>query len=238
MRTTGKIVAAVLTGLCLLGTAACTGDKGSPQPTQQAELTPAQRLDAAKAALDAATSVHLTLTSAGVPSGASGLISGEGWGAHPPAFKGTFKVGVAGVQADAEITSVGGEVWAKLPLVPGTHKINPKDYGLPDPATLFSPEHGLTTLLPATTSAAAGKQTRKGSEVLTSVTGELPGSAVVGLLGIGDRSATYHATYLLTDANQLRQVTLEGPFFGSGTTSTYTLVLDRYGEPVSITKPS
>lgn len=238
MRTTGKIVAAVLSGLCLLGTAACTGDKGSPQPTQQAQLTPAQRLAAAKSALDAATSVHLTLASANVPERASGLISGSGWGTHPPAFKGTFKVAVAGVQADAEITSVGGEVWAKLPLVPGTNKINPKDFGMPDPATLFSPETGLTTLLTATTSPAAGQQTRKGAEVLTTVTGSLPGSAVVGLLGIGDRSATYRATYLLTDANQLRQVALEGPFFGSGTTSTYTLVLDRYNEAVSITRPS
>ncbi len=238
MRTTGKIVAAVLTGLCLLGTAACTGDSGSPQASQQTELTPAQRLAAAKSALDEATSVHLTLTSAGVPDGASGLISGEGVGTHPPAFKGTFKVAVSGVQADAEITSVGGEVWATLPLVPGTNKINPKDYGLPDPAHLLSPDGGLTSLLTTTTSPTLGSKTRKGSEVLTTVTGELPGSAVVGLFGIGDKSATYHVTYLLTDANQLRQVALEGPFFGAGTTSTYTLVLDRYGEPVSITTPT
>lgn len=238
MRTTARIVAAVLAALCLLGTAACTGNDGSPQPTQQAQLSPAQRLAAAKSALDAATSVHLTLTSAGVPDRASGLISGEGWGTHPPAFKGTFKIAVAGVQADAQVTSVGGEVWAKLPLVPGTNKIDPKDYGLPDPAALFSPEHGLTTLLTATTSPALGAQTRKGTEVLTTITGELPGGAVVDLLGIGDRGATYHATYLLTEANQLRQVALEGPFFGGGTTSAYTLVFERYGEPVTVTRPS
>ncbi|MDN5797788.1 MAG: LppX_LprAFG lipoprotein [Intrasporangium sp.] len=237
MRTTGKIVAALLAGLCLFGTAACTGDS-SPPPTEQTELTPAQRLDAAKSNLDAATSVHVSLTSAGVPEHASGLVSGEGWGAHPPAFKGTFKVAVAGVQADAEITSVDGKVWARLPLVPGTHQIAPADYGLPDPAVLFSRDRGLTTLITATTSPTAGGQTRKGSEVLTKITGDLPGSAVVDLLRIGEQAETYHATYLLTDANQLRQVSIEGPFFGSGTSSAYTLVLDRYGEPVTITRPT
>jgi lipoprotein LprG len=45
-------------------------------------------------------------------------------------------------------------------------------------------------------------------------------------------------SYALTDANQVRQVTITGPFFGAGTTSTYTLVLDRYGEPVTISKPA
>jgi lipoprotein LprG len=44
-------------------------------------------------------------------------------------------------------------------------------------------------------------------------------------------------TYGLTDAQQLRQVVITGPFFGAGTTSTYTLTLDQYGKPVTITKP-
>lgn len=238
MRIRGRIVAVGLSGLCLLGAAACSGDSGSPSPTQQAELTPAQRLAAAKSTVDAATSLHLTLTSSNVPDDASGIVSAEGVGTHPPAFQGTFNVKIRGVQADAEVTAVGGDVWAKLPFVPGTNKIDPAQFGLPDPAGLFSPDTGLTTLLTATTDLKAGGQTRKGAEVLTTITGTLPGSAVVDLFRIGDRTGSYATTYGLTDTNELRQVELTGPFFGARSESTYNLTLDQYDQPVTISPPT
>jgi lipoprotein LprG len=236
MPTTRRLAAALLCALCAVTVASCSSGPDEPAPTQT-EQSPAQRLAAAKAVVDAATSVHLALTSSDVPDGVSGIVSADGWGTHPPAFKGTFKVTLNGIQADAELTSVGGEVYAKLPLIPGTNKIDPKTYGLPDPAQLFSPDQGLTTLLTKTQAPQAGDQVRVGSEVLTTISGTLPGDAVVDLFLIGDRSGTYQVRYGLTDAGQLRQVVLTGPFFGAGTTSTYTLVLDQYGQPVTITKP-
>ena len=119
----------------------------------------------------------------------------------------------------------------------GRDKIDPASLGLPDPATLFSPDAGLTTLLTKTTNPTVAGQVRAGSEVLTTITGTIPGDAVVDLFKIGDRNGTFAATYGLTEANELRQVTLTGPFFGAGTTSTYMLTLDQYGEPVTITEP-
>ena len=234
MRITGKLVAAAAAALCALSLASCSSD---PEGTSPTELTAAQQLAAAKAKVDAAPSVHLKLDSANVPDGSSGVVSADGWGKHPPAFKGTFKVALQGIQADAEITSLDGEVYAKLPLIPGTNKIDPATFGLPDPAVLFAPDKGLTTLLTATTSPVVGDKVRKGSEVLTTVSGKLPGSAVADLFLIGDRNGTFDASYALTDSQELRQVTLTGPFFGPGTTSTYTLTLDQYGKPVTITKP-
>jgi lipoprotein LprG len=236
MRITGKLVAAALSACCVLTVAACSGDPEGTSPTQT-ELSPAQRLAAAKAKVDASPTVHLKLDSANVPDGSSGVVSADGWGKHPPAFKGTFKVILRGIQADAEITSLDGEVYAKLPLIPGTNKIDPKTFGLPDPAILFSPDKGLTTLLTATQSPVAGDKVRAGSEVLTTIKGTVPGSAVADLFLIGDRNGTFDVTYALTDDQQLRQVTITGPFFGPGTTSTYTLTLDQYGKPVTITKP-
>jgi lipoprotein LprG len=224
--------AAVLVAVVSL--AGCTDD--DQNGPDQRELTAAERLSAAKVALDSASSVHLALTSKGIPQGATGVVSADGWGAHPPAFKGTFKVSLKGIQGDADVTSVDGEVWAKLPFVPGTNKIDPATFGIPDPAVLFNPDKGLTNLLPATKSPALGDQTRKGSEVLTTVKGSLPGSAVVDLFLVGDRNGTFNATYALTEQNQLREVSLVGPFFGS-TPSTYTLTLDQYDQPVTITKP-
>lgn len=236
MRISGKLAAAALSALCVMTVASCSGDPEGSTPSQT-QLSPAQRLAAARKAVDAAPSVHLKLVSANVPQGASGVVSADGWGKHPPAFKGTFKVTLNGVQADAEITSVDGEVYAKLPLIPGTNKIDPKTFGLPDPAVLFSTDKGLTSLLTATASPTAGEQVRQGSEVLSTIKGTLPGRAVTDLFLIGDSSGTFEVTYGLTDAKQLRQVVITGPFFGAGTTSTYTLTLDQYGQPVTITKP-
>ena len=78
---------------------------------------------------------------------------------------------------------------------------------------------------------------RRGAEVLTTITGTLPGASVVDLFLIGDRSGSYAVSYGLTDGQQLRTVGLTGAFFGAGTSSTYTLALDRYGQPVTITRP-
>jgi lipoprotein LprG len=235
MRITGKLASAALAGLCVVTVASCSSDPGAS--SRQSQQSPAQQLAAAKTKVDAASSVHLKLASANVPQGASGVVSADGWGKHPPAFKGTFKVTLKGVQADAEITSIGGEVYAKLPLIPGTNKIDPKTFGLPDPAILFSPDQGLTTLLTATTSPVAGDKVRQGSEVLSTIKGNLPGKAVTDLFLIGDSSGTFSVTYGLTDSQELRQVVITGPFFGAGTTSTYTLTLDQYGQPVTISKP-
>lgn len=237
MRIRVRVAAAVLSALSVAGVAACSGTGDQAGPTASAEPTPAQRLAEAKKAVDAAPTVHLKLTSSGVPKDATGVLSADGWGAHPPAFKGSFKVSLKGTPFDAELTSVGGEVWAKLPLIPGTNKINVADFGLPDPATLFSPDKGLTNLLTATVSPTAGDKVRSGQDVLTTISGTLPGARIADLFRIGDRNATFKATYGLTDAQQLRQVELTGPFFGAGSTATYTLVLDQYGKPVTIAKP-
>ena len=50
--------------------------------------------------------------------------------------------------------------------------------------------------------------------MLQTVTGSLPGRDIAGLLAIGDPAATFAVTYGLTDpGNELRTVTLTGPFF-------------------------
>lgn len=233
MRIPGKVVALVL-ALCAGSLAACTDGANTPAPTQQ---TPAQRLAAAKQQVDAAKTIHLKLASSNVPKGATGITSGDGWGAHPPAFKGTLKGSFSGIPADVDIVSVGGEVWAKLPFVPGMNKIDPKAFGVPDPAALFATDTGLSSLLTATKNPTEGQQVRSGKEVLTTITGTIPGSKVADLFLIGDRNGTFDATYGLTEANQLRQVELTGPFFDTSTKSTYTLTLDQYGTPVTIEKP-
>jgi lipoprotein LprG len=42
---------------------------------------------------------------------------------------------------------------------------------------------------------------------------------------------------VVPESNELRRAVLTGPFFAPDTDSTYTLVLDRYGQQVDISAP-
>ena len=154
-----------------------------------------------------------------------------------PAFKGTLDARLAGVQASVDVVSVGSALYLKLPFSSQFVRTDPATYNAPDPSRLFAAQGGLSSLLTSTTGLKLGDRTRSGSSVLQTVSGSLPGRALAGLLAIGEPDATFTATYGLTDpGNQLRTVTLTGPFF-RGSTSTYTVTLDRYGDPVEIRKP-
>ena len=106
----------------------------------------------------------------------------------------------------------------------------------PNPCTLFHPETGIASLVAATTDPVAKGQTRSGKDVVTSYAGKLPGAPISELLHLGDGTGTYDVTFGITDAGELRQATMTGPFF-AGATSTYTLTLSNYGKAVTITAP-
>lgn len=213
--------------------AGCSSGSATPQPTGASAT---QVLTATKATVDAATSLHLVLAGKDLPSSFNGVVSADGVGTHAPAFKGTFQVRVGSTQAAADVVAVDGTTYVKLPFTSTFAPVAPATLGAPDPAKLFTPATGITSLLTATTDAAKGGQTRQGSEVLTTYTGHLPGTKIVDLLVIGDRTAAFDVSYGITDSGQLRTVALTGPFY-AGTTSTYDVTLDRYGDPVAISKP-
>ncbi len=228
----GALVGAVVMALMMV-LAGCSG-AGDPGPTPP---SPADRLAAAKRAADEASSIHLVLSSRDVPNDAAGVLRAEGVGTPAPAFRGKLSARLSGAQADIDVVAVDGDLYLKFPFTPAYVKTDPQTYGAPDPATLFSTDRGITSLLTATTDLAAGDDIRAGSEVLNQITGTLPGEQVVRLLNIGSPDQTYDVTYGLTaDSGQLRKASLTGPFF-AGSRSTYDVLLDRYGEPVEITRP-
>jgi lipoprotein LprG len=217
-----------------LAVAGCSGG-GEASPAKA--LTPTQRLAEAKARVDSASSLHLKLASKDLPAGANGVIGADGVGTHAPAFKGTLDARIAGLQAQVDVVALDHTLYLKLPFTTSFSAVDPKQYNAPDPATLFAPDRGITTLLTSTKDPTLGSKKRQGGEVLQTVTGTLPGSAVADLLAIGDRAGTFDAAYGITDpGGQLRTISLTGPFY-AGSRSTYTLTLDRYGNPVEITKP-
>ena len=214
---------------------ACSSSANTPAAAKK--INAAQQLAAAKAKADAATSLHLTLRSSAIPDSVNGALGADGSGTHAPAFKGTLDARIGGFQTKVDVIAIDRLLYVKLPFTTEFAPVDPKEYHAPNPALLFSRVGGITSLMTATTNLVEGKPTRDGADVLTTITGKLPGASVVKLLGIGDAAKTFDVTYGITDpGGELRSVTMVGPFY-QGATSTYTLTLDKYGAPVKISKP-
>ena len=217
--------------LTVAALAACGGSNKAPG------TTPAQQLSAARAKVDAATSMHLTLSSSGIPASVNGVLGAEGTGTHAPAFKGTLNARISGFEAKVDVVAIDKLLYVKLPFTTQFVQADPKTYNAPDPAHLFATQGGITSLLTDTKNPVEGPSTRVGPDVLKTITGTLSGTSVAKLLNIGDATRTFNVTYGITDpGGELRTVTMTGPFY-KGATSTYTLTLDTYGAPVEISKP-
>ena len=231
MRLKGPAVAAML-AVALLASA-CTGD-GEAEARAQ---TPAELLAAGRASLEKSPSVTFTLESQGLPGKAVGISAAEGTGRFdPPAFAGTLNASVQGVTGKVDVIAVEQDVYMKF-FTPDYNQIDPADYGAPNPAALFDTDTGITSLADKTTGLEKDAQVRDGADVLATLKGTVPGSAVADLLVVGDRSGTFEITYgVTTPGQELRKVVLTGPFY-AGSTSTYTLRLKRLDQAVDIARP-
>jgi lipoprotein LprG len=223
-----------------LGVAGCSGtsEPDGPEPTEE-EPTAQDRLDEAHTVLGDAGSVSLLLEGSDLPEEESAyVITADGAGTFDPAaFEGTITAKLSGVQADVPTVAVDDTLYVKLPFSPGFISTDPAELGVPDPARLFDSDVGVASLLQETESAEFGEQSRAGQEVVQEVTGSISGERIVDLLNVGSREKDFDVVYgLIEDDWQLRTVTLTGPFYPPAT-STYTLTLDDYGDPVTVTAP-
>jgi len=231
-----RLLAAPVALVLALGAAGCGG--GDKQDSGTTE-TPAQVLAAAKKTLDDTSGVSIKLSTDDLPGGVTGITTAEGVGVHPSAFEGTFKLSVNGLPADAQVISVDGDTYAKNSLLlPDWTKIDPADYGAPDPNDLMAPDNGFSGLLSATTDPKKGKTVRGGKdnkEILTSYSGTLPSTAVSKI--IPTASGDFTVTYTVTDEDELREAVIKGVFYKGSDANTYDLVLDDYGTTKDIKAP-
>lgn len=233
-----RLAAAPVAAGLVLGLAACAEDPGPA-----AEVPVQQRLQQAEDLVLAAGSFRLTMTSEGLPETTrEAVISASGSGSvDPPAFEGTVTARLGGIQVEVPVVALGGALHVKLPYTPDFAEVSPESVGVPDPATLFSAESGVHTLLPETDDAAYGERSRDGREIVQEVSGTLPGRPVLDLLRVGNAEAEFEVTYGLIEAEgadpwPVRSVRISGPFYPDGD-STYVLTLDRYGEAVHVEAP-
>lgn len=218
--------------------AACSSSSGDDAPTPD-ELTPAEVLALAQETLDTTSGAQLDLTTPGLPEGVLGIAEASGAVTHAPAFDGTIDLVLAGSTFTVPVIAVDGKVYATLPGTSDFQKVDPGDYGAPDPASLIAPETGFSSLLPATTEVAKGESVRGGDdndEVLTTFTGSVPGDAMRNVIpsSVGD---DFDATYLISEAGELRSATFVGQFYPDSEDMTYTVEFSDYGSSPEITAP-
>jgi lipoprotein LprG len=215
----------------LLLAAGC-GEKSSHQD-------PATALKRAAQALDRTSGVQLSISATELPDGVEGLKSASGTVTDAPAFDGTLGVVTRLGSFSVPVKSVGGKVYAQIPLTPGWSEVDPSDYGAPDPAQLISADNGVQSILAATQDPKSGKDVRGGAdhqEVLSTITGKVPGSAVAAIIP-GASGDAFDATYGVTSGGELRQVRLTGMFYDGHPATSYTLVLTGYGTAEDVTAP-
>jgi lipoprotein LprG len=232
VRTSQRLAAAVLaSALALTGCSGSdsSGDSGS---------TPEEALAQAKTTLDETSGVNLTLSTDNLPDGVTGVEKAEGVGTHAPAFDGTITVVLSGQAFEVPVVAVDDKVYVQLPLTPGWQDIDPSDYGAPDPAQLMNPDHGFSSLLPATTGVEKGESVRGGTdnkEILTEYSGTVGGDVVKNV--IPTASGDFDATYTIADDGELRRARLTGVFYKDSEPMSYSIDFEDYGTEKDITAP-
>ncbi|MEV7396189.1 LppX_LprAFG lipoprotein [Aeromicrobium sp. NPDC092404] len=233
MRTRHLILTVAASALMLAGcTGSSDGDKGGDPAKLQARLTDA------KAGLDDAETITISLATEKLPSGVTGLLSAKGKGNHSPAFEGKVKVVTGGSSLDADVVAVDGKVYAKTSFAPVFLTIDPASLKAPDPASLLDTETGISQILAKTEKLDEGEKSRDGEDVLTTIRGTLPGSLVKDIIPSAAEGKTFAVTYRLDDDDVLRDATLKGPFYPNGGDVTYTVKLTTSDTPVTIEPPS
>lgn len=214
--------------------AGCGPDKSDPKV--QRDLLK-ERLTEARERIDNAETINLSLSAKNMPDGTSGLLSATGSGNHYPAFKGNVKVITGGATITAEVVAVGSEFMAKPSFAPIFLKLDPARYKAPNPASLFETSVGFSQILVQTKGLKEGAKSRDGKEILTTISGILPGSVVRAILPSADTAASFPVTYRLTEDNELRDASISGPFYPGVAEVTYDLAITTSSKPITITLP-
>ncbi|HLR84446.1 MAG TPA: LppX_LprAFG lipoprotein [Nocardioidaceae bacterium] len=224
--------ALALAALAVTATAGCSGgdDGGGGDPKE--------RLEAARAELDDANSIELTLETDELPSGVDGIVSAEGVGTHEPAFDGKAQVHAFGMTGEVPVVAIGGQVYVKLPFKSDYETFDLAEYDAPDPAQLLNDDDGLTSMITALEDVDAGETELDDETKVTPISGVLPGEAVGKLFPSVEPSDDFDVTFRVDGDDSLRDASITGPFYSDADDLTYSISLEASDERADISKPS
>jgi lipoprotein LprG len=195
-------------------------------------------LQRAKATFDQTTAFHIQLTSQNAAGSGTMLTAAQGDAVRPDGFSGTLSIENSGFTLQVKVVSTGGNFYVQLPFTDDYTKASPSQYGFGDPGQLLNPSTGISTLLSSARQPTLGSSIRLNGELLQQVDATLPGQLVASLLVDAQPSTPVSAVFGIDTAdNQVREVDLTGPIFEAGHQSTFHLVLNKYGENVSVSPP-
>lgn len=235
MRSSRRTALAVSGVLFSALTLTACGGGGSTNTSKSTD--PATALAAAKASFDASSSVHFTMATDSQPTSGDAVLGADGTLTHQPAFKGSVKARYKGFTVDVPVVSVGGKVYAKLPLSPVYTGINPADLGAPDPADFADPASGISGLLTRLSGAKQTGEKRNGKDIVTTYAGTLPGSLVAPIIPSASKSGTYDTVVGIDKDGRIATLVVTGAFFAANGPVTYHLAFDSYDQNVTISAP-
>jgi lipoprotein LprG len=181
--------------------------------------------------------VELELTGS-LPKGVSGLTKAEGTATSAPAFEGTISVIYSSLPVTVDIIAVGGQVFAVLPYTTEFAPIDPAEYGAPDPAILMDRSEGIPTWLDALTEAeVSAEEVRDGSEVLTEVSGSIPGEVVASVIPSAAQAADFVLEARINSDGEMTSLTVTGPFYPDASDVTYVVAITGYDVDKNILAP-
>lgn len=238
MRPARKLTIAMLALVLAVVLTSCGGSAKSAAKATSSS-SPAALLARSRSVLDATKSVHFALASTGISSSAStALVSGSGDLLRPDRLKGSFSIRVSGFEASVGIVVVGNTLYAKPPFASHYSATNPSTYGIGNPAQLLSPTNGVSSLLTSISHSVSKGSTRLAGELLDVVSGEVPGDKVPVLPDKNKSEPVQVTASIDPSSGQLRRIALVGPFTSASSSTTYTVTLTRYGEPVTVSAPT
>lgn len=239
MTTPTRVAAGLLTGLLAVGgLSACSGDDGGGGGGGSSWSEAGAK---AKELLDGTSGITVSISTTDDPgvdylSSATGTIV-----ADPAAFEGEVSGKVTGFAVnDVPVVSTDGTLWINHPLLGGwSDRFQPDDLCAPDPATLLSPDSGVSNVLTSSTDVEKGESERGGKdnkEVFTTWSGTATGDAIREILPCAEGNE-FGATYRVDDDGYLRTARLTGVFFPDAEEVTYTIDVTGYDVTKDITAP-
>lgn len=222
--------------LALTGCTSNGDDEGGNDPEALAD-----RLATAKATLDDAASLEISIVGEETPSGANALLSASGVGDDSPAFDGDISIEFGG-GTEVAVIAVDGDVYVRgTAFFPNWTAVDPATFGAPDPARFFEPDSGVLSLLDATTDLTEGERRRDDSDtslIVTEITGTIAGADVQRFLPTAEETADFAVVYGLSDDDDLEYIRISGPFYGSDAgDATYVIEATPSDAEANITAP-